>query len=332
MISAKEAEQKIYQINPKTSTKTGELLLSILRCHGQLGSGFTQTESFRKPEYKDLVQWIESRLAQPHLGYLAPNQVNGLWGGSTTEALIDLGKRFGLGVAQDDPRIGQNLLTAILDGSKSNEPVIDAQPNTYEWFKQVYAKLGHEFREKTNHFNVCGIRGYLMPHGAVRNFGDKWNDTIFLIWIDATGKKRVEPFVASTDAGLYYYSIAPVPGGCAHLIEGQWIMEPGPHNGIPAFIQAGPVTVARTNTPDYDESSPRTTDNYPSNPYWINLHMGWEYGYESVYNSSAGCQVIKSAGQTGWQWQQFYSLLIQNKTLKFLYTLINSQTLKRIAA
>lgn len=329
MITTAQAKKKILQINPSTDKVTKQLLLDILDRKLE----YTQKESFRKPEYKDLTLWIEDRLAQPHLKYLAPDQVNTIWGGSTTNALVALGKQFSIAVDKKSPIIGATLLTALLDGSKSNEEKISAKPNSYDWFKQVYTKLGYEkhFRNGPMQFNVCGIRGYLNLE-PVRNFGDEWNDTLFLVWIDKAGVKHVKPYAASTDAGLYYYRDNPVPGECAHLIEGVWDYEPGPHNGRPAFIQAGKVTVARTNTANYDDSTPRTTDNYPHNPYWINIHMGWEYGAESVYNSSAGCQVIKSAGETGWQWVDFRDTLYLNVDRKFKYMLVNSTTLQKIKA
>ena len=323
MITPVEAKEKILKINPATSKEVYQLFCDVLDRKKVL----TQEGSFRDLPSRQWVLWLEERLAQKHLKYLDPSQVNGIWGGSLTDALSALCKKYFVSFSKKEPMIGATVLSAILDGSKSNEEIISARPNTYEWFERIYFRLKYPFRTEPMQFNVAAIRGYLLPKGEVPNIGDKWNDTFFIVYVDSSGRKIVEPFVGSVDPGLYYYSLAPLfteeQGGCAHIVEGIWKYQKGIHINYPAFVQAEPFTVARTNKANYNDRTKRTTG-----WYGINNHAGYEYGAESVYNSSAGCLVIKSQGQYGSQWLRYKSILDLDKDGVFSIAVLNTSQIK----
>jgi hypothetical protein len=290
-----------------------------------------------------LTLWIENRLAQPHLKYLSKDQVNGVWGGSLTDALVKLGKNYNLAIDPKDPKIGSDFMRAILDGTISNEPPIPSA-NSYDWLEyQVKnakyplvnkSHAGHEWRTGTMEMNVVGIRGYIVPRGAVINYGNQWNDAIFIAWIDARGQKHCKAWAASTDPGRYYTHVNPInAGGTAHLVPGQYAYVTGWHKSPAnvAFNQAGNkngnVLCYRLNADTKQiDGNTKVTEDSPNNRYWINIHTGFSEGF--VEYSSAGCQVIKSNGWYDWRWISFRDTLLQNKGGYFWYTLLNSGDLK----
>lgn len=321
MISIQEAKNKIKLINADTPDNVVRVLSDVLDRKRIL----KQQETFSDPDAEDYMTWLEQRLSQPHLGYLDPTQANGIWGGSTTEAFAALAKNYHIAYDIKNPILGSDTLRALLDGSRPKEKTVVPSKHSYDWFKELYGKKGYVFRTKPGDINVLGVRGYLLPTGEVPNVGDKWNDTIFVIFIDKAGNKVVRPFVATVDPGLYYYHIKPMnPEGCAHLVEGQYKHKKGLHGSsqYPAFVQAGPVTVARTNSASFNDRTKRQTG-----WFGIHIHAGYEYGNDSVYNSSAGCQVLKSPGRAG-SWPIFYNLVASDKNPFFYYTLMNSGDLK----
>lgn len=326
MITVEEAKKKIRVIDPNTSKEVEQLLFDVLDRKKTL----EQEKTYSDPLSRDYIYWIENRLAQKHLGYLDPSQVNQTWGGSTTEALAKLAVNYNFAYDKKKPVLGSSVLNALLDGTIGDDSLAPSMDNmkklSYDWFKALFLKHKYVFSEEKMQFNVLGVRGYLLANGEVPNVGDKWNDTIFLIWKDSSGKERIESFVCSVDPGLYYYHLKPMnPSGCAHLVEGQYKYRRGLHGAsqYPAFVQADVVTVARTNQANFNDRTKRDTGYFA-----INIHAGYEFGNESVYNSSAGCQVLKTGGPSGWSWKQFYGLLNQDTRTVFYYTLMNSSDLK----
>lgn len=320
MITVAQAKKKIQQVHPNTPIAVERLFMDVLDRKKLL----SKKESFLESDAKEWVMWIENRLAQPHLGFLEPSQVNGIWGGSTTDAIDACAKKFGFAVDRKNPVIGSDILRSILDGSKAKEEVISSTPNSYEWLKQQLLKRKYAWDDKPLCFNVIGIRGYMLAKGEVPNIGDLYNDTIFLAWVDEYGNKRCEPYAASVDAGYYYYSVAPLfARGCAHLLPGQYKYQIGTHIDYMAGVQDSSVKIARSNTANYDLTKCPVDEGW----FGINIHSGYDFGQGSVWNSSAGCQVIQSAGPQGWQWQKFISCLKKDLDWKFYYTLFDGKTM-----
>lgn len=322
MLSYLDAAQKFRQIDPRIPRDVEELGQKILHREAVL----TPENHDDNPSAKALLHWIEHRLAQPHLGFLAPDQVNEIWGGSTTVALKALGERYDLRLDPVHPMIGADFMRAILDGSKSNEEPLPKQ-NSYGWLQAQVERADHVWVSGAMEFNVIGIRGYMVPQGVVANTGNLWNDTIFLAWKDRAGQAHVKSWAASTDPGVWYYTVHANPRGCAHLMPGQYKYGPGLHNGHPAFIQAGNVTVARTNAANYTDRSRVETDS-PAGRFWIDNHAGFAFwDQQGVDNSSAGCQVIKGAGWKDWRWLDYHQTLIQEARGWHWYTLLEGPQL-----
>ncbi len=317
MITAQEAKAKLKQIDASIKPDVEELAGRILDKQETLNvDNHDNTE-----QAKRLTLFIERRLAQPHLNYMPADQVNGVWGGSLTDALEAVGKRYNVAFDADHPAIGSDLLRAILDGSKAAEAPV-TPVNTYAWLKSQVLAAGHKWDSDQMRFNVVGIRGYMVPGGRVPNDGNLWNDVIFLAWIDDKGAERIKAYPATVDPGRYYYSTRPInPKGCAHLMPGQYSYQKGSHNGHPAFVQAAAVTVARSNSANYTSASQTETG-----WFGINIHTG--FGDRVVESTSAGCQCIKSNGWSDWRWVDFYSTLYSHAGKTFRYTLLESQKLK----
>lgn len=321
MISPNDAAAKLRQIDPNLSPAAEALAKRILDRQATL----TPANHDDSPEARALTLFIEHRLAQPHLGYLAPDQVNGVWGGSTTGALRKLGARYDRALDPHHPVIGSDFLCAILDGTRANETPLPPA-NSYDWLERQVLLAGHAWSKGPMEMNAVGIRGYMVPAGIVPNVGNAWNDTIFLAWVDAKGVKHVTGWVASTDPGLYYYHTHPInPRGCAHLVPGQYRMQPGLHNGHPAFVQAEPVTVARTNAANYSDRSERQTG-----WFGVNNHAGFAWNEtQGVDASSAGCQVTKGAGWQDPRWLSYRDTLRQDPRGWHHYTLIEGTKLAK---
>ena len=156
-------------------------------------------------------------------------------------------------------------------------------------------------------YNLLGLRGFQQPdRTVVENAWNDWNDTIAVIWRDATGAKRVKEYKATCDPGKHSKTAKSDgadanPDGLAHLCDGQWQYKTGYHGGdYPALVQAADFTVWRSkfrddgwadNTYEDDE----TTD---TGVFGINMHAS-KAGQAHVWNWSAGCQVFCSAKGAG---------------------------------
>lgn len=336
MITLELAKKKAKELS---SERVSAKIIDILERNLLL----TPENSDDTQDLKDLTYFIEHRLAQKHLRFLDPDQVNGLWGGSLTIALSLLGKKHNLALNKEVPTIGSDFMRAILDGSISNEEPVPTS-NTYDWVKHQVLNAqyplvnkthnGKIWRDKPMEMNVVGVRGYMVPQGVVINHGNLWNDTIFIAWVDNQGKKHCKAWAASTDPGRYYYHTNPVnKDGTAHLVSGQYMYVVGWHQkpANVAFNQAGNnqgnVLCYRANSPTIDlNDHTRVTEDSPKGRYWINIHTG--FGEILVEISSAGCQVIKANGWFDWRWVSFRDTLLKNKGGYFWYTLLDSFKLR----
>ncbi|MGV3524225.1 MAG: hypothetical protein ACO1RX_08375 [Candidatus Sericytochromatia bacterium] len=311
LISLSAARQKLAQLAENLSRPARDRLFQILSGSAPLAA----RDSFYDQHAPEYMLWIENRLAAPHLGYLAADQVNGLWGQSTTEALALLARVYGLpfqGV------LDQALLQALLDGQKSPQQ-ITSKPNSYQWLRQGVQQAGHSWQDAPQQINLIGLRGYVVPTGQVQNLPDIYNDSLFVAWRNAQGE-QVQAFLASTDPGRYYYQIRHLnPLGCAWLNPGQYAYKKGIHGYYPALVQAGPVSVTRIGK----TGLPRPENVQQSGWFGIHIHAG--SGGSSIYNASAGCQVIQSAGPQGWQWQRFWQLIHGAQQSVFNYTLLDGK-------
>ncbi|HEY9844214.1 MAG TPA: hypothetical protein V6D23_27335 [Candidatus Obscuribacterales bacterium] len=301
-------EAKLQLLTPHLSIAAHARLLQVLA-----GTPLTREETYLSQIAAECADWLEARLASEHLGYLAKDQANGVWGQSTTQALALVAQTYGLPF---DGSLNQALLAAVLDGQKSPRTRPSA-PNSYEWLKQGVQATGAKWDEQAGHINLIGIRGYLLPVGQVDNLPDIYNDTLFQAWVDSLGKERVQAFVASTDPGRYYYRYHKLnPRGCAWLKPGQYCYQRGMHRTYPALVQASDVTVYRIDA----SGQAKTGDYQQTGQFGIHIHAGT--GGPDVYNASAGCQVIQSQGPQGWQWQKFWQRISQAANHLFLYTLL----------
>lgn len=313
MITLEQAKNKLDLLAPDLSPQSRGLFLSVLDGQKQISQRDTHYDT-RAQEY---IGWLEQRLASKHLRYLAEDQANGLWGQSTTDALALLARTYGL---KFSGALDNQLLTAVLDGQKSPD-VKQGKANTYEWLRDLVTGCGYRWDDGNGFVNLVGIRGYILPTGKVANVPDIYNDTIFVAYRDSSGSYAV-PFVASTDPGRYYYAMRRLnPQGCAYLMPGQHEYIKGRHitqsSNYPALNPKndGWVPVYRI-----DKSGSVNANAIKTQARWINIHAGT--GGPTVYNASAGCQVIQSNGQSGWQWRKFWELISKAPNEIFCYTLL----------
>jgi hypothetical protein len=264
-------------------------------------SALSRAEMQMLPESTAAMRWAEMRLAQ--FGFLDPSQVNGIWGDSTTKAFELCLQAYGL---KFSGKFDSNAVFALVKGEKRFQNKPERAPGTIlsiqlEAIKEVASKQGKWERNK---LNIVGLRGFVDGKGAVPNTPDIYNDVIAVVH-EAHGILR--HWRASCDPGRYYTQIAPLNArGAAHLAKGKWLYKLGRHgqSQYPALVQAAPVKVFRTFGPN-----PTAQDFSESGFFGINIHAG-TYS-ESVYNASAGCQVIRSMSTAGSDWKSFYGLVAQ---------------------
>lgn len=313
-------------------SKSSGLVLTnyALEVFSEILSGSTRSikESLYDPKSHEWVLWLESRLAQPHIGFLEKSQVNGRWGQSTTDALYAYAEKI------KHPNLklilsgvlDKIVLESLIQGSVSNTVALDPVKDTYDWLEELVTSRGYVWERKPNSFNLIGIRGYIFGQGTVENKGNLYNDVIFVAWVTPTGEKRYRHFVASTDPGAYYYNNVggdTNPAGCAHLVEGQYHYVIGRHGAAQykALVQNGPVVVARTNRANYTDKDPRDRG-------WFGIHIH-AAGLYTVDNWSAGCQVIMTNGRgPGSKYDEFISLVDMDTDDTMYYTLIDGRNLK----
>ncbi len=326
MITIEQAKKKLEEmcISPAMQLRDDpmQVLMSVLDRKITLTPQFLDDD----PKGRELVLFLEKRLAADHLGYLEKHQVNGIWGGSTTKAVKKLCENYH--IAFDDKKvvIGATILSAILDGSKPAKSIEDDllahQTASYDWFKALYKSKGYNFIEIEGHVNIAGIRGFLDGREN-NNEPNRYNDTVFLIRKEK-GVKIVEAYRASVDPGRYYYAVNPINvNGCAHVEPGFWTFQRGHHvtsrSNYAALIQKDPILVKRSNNGNPPKDAPKERG-----IFWTNIHAGSES--EWVEAASAGCQVIYSNGPNGWQWKKFVNQCYKSANQTFGYALFDSKT------
>lgn len=116
------------------------------------------------------------------------------------------------------------------------------------------------------------------------NVFNKYDDLLILQKGD-----NLKGFLGTVDPGRKYTESPMVPGGCAHLLNGLHWFKPGPHKGIPAFVQAKPVRIWR------DRNANNENDDGFEDEGWfgIDIHPG-SGNPNRIDGWSAGC--INSMG------------------------------------
>lgn len=185
----------------------------------------------------------------------------------------------------------------------------------YERYRAVIERSG-TFESAPGAVNLLGIRGY-SDGRAVPNVPDEYNDTIAAIWRDPEGRRRVREFRATVDPGQDYTDQPMNAGGCAHLIDGQYVYRLGEHKGRPALVQAGPVNVWRDADRDHGRDGGEGAVVVRRG---INIHSGGSGS--RVGRWSAGCQVVH-AGVDGGEWAAFLEIVRAHTGRTIRYTLVD---------
>jgi hypothetical protein len=251
------------------------------------------------------------------LRFLLPKP-DGVFGENTLRAVMAFQKEAGLSV---DGVAGPATMAAITERAEGSKRSADPD-RLYLYLREIIEDLGYKFDIKPLYLNLLGIRGFW--HGqSVANEFNRYNDTIYAVWLDGDREPRVESFDASCDPGLQRQG-QPNPAGVAHLMEGQYLFQRGLHAcKYRALRQAGPVRVKRYFDDDPDRVRPTLDEGW----FGINIHAAgttdWVNGW------SAGCQVIHG-GVEGATWKRFdrlvYELADQSQK-RIPYTLVSSQAL-----
>ena len=186
---------------------------------------------------------------------------------------------------------------------------------TPEKVQQVFAKKDYRFFENGNYnLNIFGIR-------ATERNTNTFNDLICVMYKEA-GVMQLRQFAATTDPGEYWVKNPMSSGGCAAMVEGQYLSAYtiGKHFGTDALVQVAPVKCYRDNDKDgimrYDKAS------ITEGLYGINIHSAWAVERANTVDKwSAGCQVFQNRAE----FKSFIALC--NKAMKsgmgstFTYTL-----------
>lgn len=181
------------------------------------------------------------------------------------------------------------------------------------------SKAGFEFQDANERVNLLGARGF--KNGKpVTSTNTEYDDTMFVVYKDASGTKRVRQFDLSTEYGAE-------SGGTALLTLGQHEYVIATHkktkkvNGetvarefVPmssansykdvegkqyrALNPAGSVRILRDSDRDLAKDD---SEEYQDNST-INIHYGGEYVSSAKGNWSEGCQIIR-------QWTEFKAFM-----------------------
>lgn len=139
MISVEEGKAKVSKLGVSDSVKAE--LTSVLKHEKELTPENTR---------QDTIFWLESRLAQEHLAYLAKDQVNKVWGKSTSLAIKELADNWYLKFDANAPVVGQSNLLAILDGSKPSKNAVKTyvkgQPISVRYYRQIDSDTDEGYR------------------------------------------------------------------------------------------------------------------------------------------------------------------------------------------
>lgn len=188
------------------------------------------------------------------------------------------------------------------------ELLINLRENNYKVFDRPYE------------LNIIGIR-------SAKSIPNKFDDTIYCMYKDSSGRWILKNYPATTDAGTYYLLNPISELGTAMLKEGQYIdaYKQGYHKGqYLALVQVKPVTVYRDYDRDaiFDIFTKETTG-----LFGINIHKSGEKSID-VNNWSAGCQVFANSSD----FSEFMSLTNKHKELygdSFTYTLLDERARKK---
>lgn len=164
---------------------------------------------------------------------------------------------------------------------------------------------------------------------------NKFDDKIYVFWVDDKGTWSGREYEATTDPGTYWLQNPMNVVGTAILKAGQYLdaYKIGLHRGeYSALVQAKPVTAIR----DYDRNAILDFNNgkETTGNYGINIHKA-SLDSINVDKWSAGCQVFKKSSD----FADFMKLAEKHKLSNgnsFTYTLLderaNNRTFKRILA
>lgn len=263
----------------------------------------------------DAVTELQARLHD--LRFLLPKP-DGVFGENTLRAVMAFQREAGLAV---DGIAGPATTAALIERAEGSKQPADPD-RLYLHLREIIEGLDYKFEIRPLYLNLLGIRGFW--HGQeVANEFNRYNDTIYAIWLDARHEPRVESFDASCDPGLQRQNRVN-PTGVAHLMEGQYLFQRGLHAGkYRALRQAGPVRVKRY----FDDDPGRVRPTLDEGWFGINIHAAGTTDW--VNNWSAGCQVIHG-GVDGDAWKRFDQLIYEtsDRGQKHIpYSLVSSQAL-----
>lgn len=305
LITPQAAIEKLpkFEQAAKLNVYEMSLLKSVLK-----GEQFLTRKALNSSEsMRDLALFLERMLARHK--WLADDQVNGIIGDSTIKAANDLAQAYGLPVATDRVFDGP-LLRAIIDGTKGRSST--EHVSFFDRARAFAQSKGYTWYDKPGFVNMVCVRGYRIvntqsgPDGVkIPNIDDIYNDAMFWLWTDATGKQHARSFVVSADPGYYYYLLYPLnKKGCAHLAEGQHAWQRGKHGKAQykALVQAEEFRVYRSFSGSY-----KLTDSTEKGWFGINHHAGTPG--PRVNNASAGCNVKQGPGYKSVDWQNYIDAL-----------------------
>lgn len=183
--------------------------------------------------------------------------------------------------------------------------------------KQVLAQRGYRMLMRPYELNVIGIRNNT-------HIPNVFDDSINVIFTDATGTSQIHSWPATTDPGTYWLQNPMNTTGTAILKPGQYVNSHalGMHRGLyMALVQVKPLTVIRDFNRDgkADYNSGRQETGF----FGINIHRALENGTTKYIDSfSAGCQVFSKADD----FSIFLQLAERHRQLygnTFTYTLLD---------
>lgn len=189
----------------------------------------------------------------------------------------------------------------------------------YDRLRSIAERHG-SFATGTHHLNLVGVRGWL-DGKKVTNAKDAYNDTIYVLYVDADGTRCVEAFRASVEPGRFEKKLN--PEGDAHLCDGRYEFRRGLQQGrYPALVQASPVKVWRD--ADKSGSQDETEHRIHTGYYGINIHYAGTTDRVGMW--SAGCQVIW--GGANGPWTRLMALVDRSPQQTFPYTLVDGYALE----
>jgi hypothetical protein len=181
--------------------------------------------------------------------------------------------------------------------------------------REALAALGYP-APAPGQLHLLGVRGAVPVSANVLRPGanhlDRYDDSLVLFGT------TLHAYRATVDPGKRYTDQPQNAAGCAHLVNGYWRYQRGLHKGIPALIQAAPVTVRRDRDRDGDDEAGEPVE---TGMFGINLHPGGN-GAQPVGPWSAGCQVIPREG-----WPSFWEHVLASGQRHFGYWLLDAKDL-----